>query len=342
MTALNLENIRVSYGDTLAVEDVSLRVEPGEVHALLGASGAGKTTILRAIAGFERVDSGRICMGTGCVDDGQRWTPPEQRNVGVVFQDYALFPHLSVARNVAFGMKQPSDEAVRELLERVGLPEAASKRPAMLSGGEQQRVALARALGQAPRLLLLDEPFAHLDPSRRDTLRDETLALVRRAEVATLLVTHDATDALASADVVHVVHEGRLEQSGDPRALYDAPANPVVARAVGPLQLLDADVEEGDVARTALGPVRLREAAARGSRGSVLLRPEWLALVGPDEARGVDARVTRRAFHGADAELELELTSGRTVKVRVRAWEAPEGDAVRVAVARPGVFYEGA
>lgn len=340
VSALTLENLRVRYDDFVAVDGVSLRVDAGEVHALLGASGAGKTSILRAVAGFERIESGTIDIAGARVDDGERWTPPEDRNVGVVFQDYALFPHLSVGRNIAFGMRHHTRAAVAELLERVGLPDARDKRPSMLSGGEQQRVALARALGQEPGLLLLDEPFAHLDPWRRESLRDETLRVVRRAGVATLLVTHDAADALSCADIVHVVDGGRVRQSGPPRDLYIEPVDVVVARAVGPVQLLPCVVDDKGLAQTLLGPVALRSPAKPGARGDVLVRPESLRVL-PSAARdGRRARVTRRAFRGADIELHVRVEGDVPLRVLLRAWDAPDDDNVRVEVAQPCVLLE--
>lgn len=329
MSALHLRDVRVAYGDVVAVDAASLVVERGEVHAILGASGAGKTSLLRAVAGFERVSAGVVSVGGRVVDDGASWHPPERRNVGVVFQDYALFPHMSVRANIAYGMRPRSDAAIDELLATVGLEGKGARRPAELSGGEQQRVALARALAQKPDLLLLDEPFAHLDPARREALRDETVAIVRRSGVAAIVVTHDADDALACADLVHVMHRTRVLQSGAPRSIYEAPVDATVARAVGPAQLVPC-TGDGERVETPLGTV----AVGSGAGAFVVLRPEYLELHGPGSDRGAPGRVVGRSFRGGDLELRVDV-AGFVVAVRVRPWEAPEQDEVRVAVGRP-------
>ena len=323
---VRLEGVGVSYGDHVACDDVSLRVEPGEIHAVVGASGSGKTTLLRAIAGFERVAEGRVSVAGEIVDDGSRYVPPERRGVGFVFQDYALFPHLSVGANVGYGMAARDPQRVNELLEWVGLPGAAGRRPSQLSGGEQQRVALARALAQQPTLLLLDEPFAHLDANRRDALRAETLALVRHANVAAILVTHDAADALAAADAVHVMNAARLLQSGPPSVVYRAPESLTVARALGPINVIDVRAHGPEFVTTDLG-----EVTVHGAPNRVGVRPEDLALC--TSADGVPATVTERAFLGR--ELLLTLTSGdTTAHALCRPWDAPEGDTVHVRIRR--------
>lgn len=325
MAALEVDNISVHYGAVQAVDRVTLRVQAGEVHAVLGASGAGKTTLMRAIAGFEPISDGRIRIH-GREVSGTVEVPPEKRGVGVVFQDYALFPHLTVAENVGYPLgRRPDAAVITSLLRQVGLDGMQTRRPSELSGGEQQRVALARALAQRPDLLLLDEPFAHLDPSRRAEIRAETLRVVRDAGVAAILVTHAAEDALSVADVVHVVHGGRLRQSAAPRAIYETPVDAIVARSVGPVQLVPCTVERG-VARTVLGEVPV----ASGEGDWLLVRPEAITLDAPD---GVPATVVRKAFQGADVDVTLRVGDVELV-AKTRPWLAPTSSEVRVQVTR--------
>lgn len=302
--ATSLDNVSIQYGKVTAVDGASLSVSPGEIHALLGASGAGKTSLLRAVAGFERVSSGRVHVA-GNIVDGGAWVPPEKRNVGVVFQDYALFPHLSVARNIAFGTPERDHKAKRitELLELVGLPGMGERLPRALSGGEQQRVALARALAQEPAILLLDEPFAHLDPSRRDTLRDETMRIVREAGLAAILVTHDAQDAMVAADVVHVMHDGAIRQSGAPRKIYEEPTTREVATALGPANFIG----RSELAASLLGPGN-----ADGAGGNVMIRPEWLEV----GESGVSCEVTALRFEGATQGISLQV-GGERLECRI-------------------------
>jgi iron(III) transport system ATP-binding protein len=310
--AAELTDVSVVYGEVTAVSDASFALRPGEVHALLGTSGAGKTTLLRAIAGFERISGGEVRVGARPVD-GPTWVPPEQRRVGVVFQDYALFPHLSVAKNIAFGIpgRDPNSTRVVELLKLVGLPEFGPRAPRELSGGEQQRVALARALAQDPAVLLLDEPFAHLDPSRREELRDATLRIVRAAGVAALLVTHDAADAMVAADKIHVMSEGRIAQSGTPRDVYRQPTSRTTALALGPANFLPGSPQSDGSVHSALGPVRSDSAA----KGELMVRPEWIQI----GKGGETAVIESVRFLGSYDEVVL-----RVGEVTVTA-AAPEG-----------------
>ena len=316
--AAELINVSVAYGEVAAVTDASFELRPGEVHALLGTSGAGKTTLLRAIAGFERISGGELRVGARPVD-GPAWVPPERRRVGVVFQDYALFPHLSVAKNIAFGIsgRDPNSARVSELLELVGLPAFGPRSPRELSGGEQQRVALARALAQDPAVLLLDEPFAHLDPSRRDDLRDATLRVVRAAGVATLLVTHDAADAMIAAETIHVMSEGRIAQSGTPRDVYRQPTSRSTALALGAASFLPITRGTDGSCHSALGPVQCED-AAEGEQ--LMVRPEWIRV----GEGGATAVVQSVRFLGAYDEVVLRIAD-----VAVTA-AVPEGLAVGV------------
>lgn len=311
----------VHYGDTVAVQGATLELRPAEVHALLGTSGVGKTTLLRAIAGFERISAGALSVG-GVAVDGPEWVPPERRRVGVVFQDYALFPHLSVAQNVAFGTatRDASAQRVMELLALVGLPELGHRSPRELSGGEQQRVALARALAQDPSVLLLDEPFAHLDPGRRDELRDATLRVVRSTGVAALLVTHDASDAMIASDVIHVMSEGRIAQSGAPREVYRRPTSHTVATALGAANFLPATKVDDDTVRCALGTV----ACGNAGQGTLMIRPERIVLDG----EGVAATVESVRFCGSHDEVTVRVDA-QSVTLWTNA-SVRAGDAVGV------------
>ena len=237
-----------SFGDLLAVDDVSFRLMPGEVLSILGASGCGKTTLLRIIAGFEGLDDGEVRLQAGLVSDSDHYVPPERRNVGMVFQEYALFPHLTVAENVAFGLhgmsKGEQRSRTQDALDLVRLNGYESRYPHELSGGQQQRVALARTLAPSPIAVLLDEPFSNLDAGMRLEVRQEVEAILRSKGVATIFVTHDREEAFAFADRVGVMSRGRLEQIDAPYALYQAPVSPEVARIVG-----DCDFLQGRGAR---------------------------------------------------------------------------------------------
>jgi iron(III) transport system ATP-binding protein len=274
------------YGTNEVLSGIDLTVAAGEVVCLLGPSGAGKTTVLRLVAGLEPVQAGEIAIDGRVVACRERSDPPERRKVGLVFQDAALFPHLTVAGNIAFGLRGRDRRArVAEWLARVGLAGFERRYPHTLSGGQQQRVALARALAPSPAVLLLDEPFAALDADRREQVREEALALLRAAGVATLLVTHDAEEAMAVGDRIALLADGRVLQIAPPRELYQAPVNQQAAAALGRVSVLPGVVADG-VLVSALGrwPVE------------ALLRPEWLRLA-PAEGDG-GWRVTAVRFQG--------------------------------------------
>lgn len=241
MSDLVLQSIGKSFGDSVAVEDLSFSAAPGEFISILGPSGCGKTTTLRMIAGFERPDAGRILM------DGRDMTevPPQSRNIGVVFQSYALFPHMTVFQNVAFGLEMRHfgraevRAFVASILSLVRLSELAGRYPNQLSGGEQQRVALARALAIRPRLLLLDEPLSNLDAKLRDDMREEIRRIQREVRITTIFVTHDQSEAFALADRVAVMHRGRIQQIADPMSIYQYPENATVSSFIGQSNVLD-------------------------------------------------------------------------------------------------------
>ncbi len=289
---------------------VNLSVPAGSLSAVLGLSGCGKTTLLRAIAGFERAQRGRIQLGARTLDDGHSYVPPERRGIGYVPQEGALFPNLSVQANVAFGLSRAErrTNVVQELLEMVGLLALARRFPHQLSGGEQQRVALARALARQPEVLLLDEPFSSLDASLRATVREEVSALLRRQGATTVLVTHDQEEALSLADSVAVLRDGVIVQQGTPAELYSRPLDARLASFLGAANLLEATFDDG-WAYTALGQLQLHPDRGRTSghtRGVVMVRAEQLRVSPSGEStEGLPGTVERCRYYGHDALLHI-------------------------------------
>ena len=280
MSALSIRRLAKRYGSAVALADFDLDVAPASRTAVVGPSGSGKTTLLRLIAGFETPDNGEIRLAGQLIADAETGAPPHRRNIGLVMQEGALFPHLSVAENIRFGIRDDREGKARvlALMDMVELDRAmADRAPHQLSGGQQQRVALARALARRPRLMLLDEPFSALDTGLREQLRQSTMQILAEAGVATLLVTHDRDEAMGFAAQLVILREGRLVQAGPPRQLYRAPADAATARFLGPAIILDAEIA-GDLARCSVGSVPLHQPAPGGS-GQVLLRPEQLRLV---------------------------------------------------------------
>ena len=281
--ALELEDLGHAYGEVTAVRSFSLSVAPGEVVCLLGPSGCGKTTVLRLAAGLERVQQGRATIAGRVVAEPGLHIPPEDRAVGLVFQDFALFPHLTVAENVAFGLggvpERERRDRMDEVLKRVGIGGLAKRYPHALSGGQQQRVALARALAPKPPLILLDEPFSGLDARLRDQVRDRTLHLLKRGGQATLLVTHDAEEAMFMADRIVVMHSGRNVQTDRPDRLYYRPANAFVAEFFSDVNRLSGRVT-GGVVETPFGSLAA-DALPNGTDAEILIRPEALKLSHP-------------------------------------------------------------
>ena len=296
---LELFDLRLRFGDTLAVDGVNLAVSAGEVVCLLGPSGCGKTTVLRIAAGLEVPERGTVLIASRTVTGDGVQLPPEERGVGLVFQDYALFPHLSVAENVTFGLRGGSSESrrarVREVLSALGMTDLAGRYPHTLSGGQQQRVALARALAPGPDVVLLDEPFSGLDARLRDKVRDRTLHALKESGAATLMVTHDAEEAMFMGDRIAVMRDGGIIQTGSPDELYGAPAQAYVAELFGEVNRLDAVVEGGSV-ETPFGRLPAH-GMADGAAARVLIRPEALKLSNPPgnpEARVIAARMLGR------------------------------------------------
>ncbi len=295
--------------DSPVIRDVSFCVYPGEVLTLVGPSGCGKTTTLRTIMGFEQADRGEVKHGDEVLQDGVHFVPPERRKIGFVFQDYALFPHLSVLANVMFGIRGVPKARKRaiatEVLWMIGLAGLEDRRPHDLSGGQQQRVALARAIAPGSRIVLLDEPFSSLDPDTRHTIRGEVRMLAERVKMAVVLVTHDQEEALSTADRLAVMRDGVIEQIGPPEFVYNHPANRFVAQFLGRTNLIECQAT-GKVGDTPLGKVEL----SREAEGVVVLslRPEHVELHPPIEGRPV-GKVIAREFKGHDMTYHVRLGS---------------------------------
>ncbi|KKL88078.1 hypothetical protein LCGC14_1928300, partial [marine sediment metagenome] len=276
MSTISLKGLARSYGDVRALDGVDLEVESGEICALLGPSGCGKTTPLRLIAGFELPDAGTVVVGGRALSGSGVFVPPERRRIGMVFQDYALFPHYDVGANVAYGLERDAAaERVTEVLELVGLNGVVHRYPHELSGGQQQRVALARALAPTPDVILLDEPFSNLDATLRVRVRQETREILLAADTTSLFVTHDQEEALSLADTVAVMHAGRIEQVGTPEEVYGRPATHWVAEF-----LLRADVIPGTASNGYVECELARLAIDPGFSGpaDVLIRPESVSI----------------------------------------------------------------
>ncbi len=318
--ALELESLELAYptpaGPQVVLGGLSLTLARGEIACLLGPSGCGKTTALRAIAGFLPLQAGRIWLMQREVGSARHQLPPERRNIGMVFQDYALFPHLDVAANVGFGLhrlaRRERQARVAEMLELVGLSAFARRAPHELSGGQQQRVALARALAPQPELLLMDEPFSNLDVTLRERLALEVRDLLKRTGTTAVIVTHDQHEAFAVADRIAVLSDGRLQQWGTPMDLYHRPANRFVAGFIGEGVLLPGVADGDGGVETELGRFRMEPGRAlpAGGRAALLVRPDDIQH---DDASGHRATVVAKAFRGAEFLYTLGLPSGRTL-----------------------------
>ncbi|RPF26127.1 ABC transporter ATP-binding protein [Georgenia muralis] len=347
MKRLQITGLRKSFGSTEVLRGIDLDVPSGALAAVLGPSGCGKTTLLRIIAGFEDADAGQVRIGNRVVATGRQGLPPERRRVAVVPQEGALFPHLTVAANVAFGMPRRQGarrrERVRELLALVGLADLGSRMPAELSGGQQQRVALARALAPDPDVVLLDEPFSALDAGLRASVREDVRDALHSSGATGVLVTHDQEEALSIADVVAVVRAGQVVQAAAPEQLYRAPADLDVATFVGEAVILPADVA-GGVATTALGRLPLlRGDQVSDGHGLVAVRPEQVHIVRSGRG-GVTAKVLGTTFYGHDASVRLSVcgADGADVPVLCRTQgPLPSEEEVGLVVAGPVSFFAG-
>ncbi|MDH5359923.1 MAG: ABC transporter ATP-binding protein [Gammaproteobacteria bacterium] len=313
---LDVSNINIAYGETTIIHDVSFSLNDGEIGCLLGPSGCGKTTVLRAIAGFEKLNDGKISIQHGVVSSRQLHVPPEQRRIGMVFQDFALFPHLNVADNIAFGIikmkKAARDKRVQELLQLVGLPGYGQQYPHQLSGGQQQRVAIARAMAPRPSLLLMDEPFSSLDVELREQLVPEIRDILRKEKITAILVTHDQFEAFSMADKIGVINQGRLEQLDSAYNLYHQPASRFVADFIGQGVMLKGTVLSDNQVETELGIIAgpVPTGCTKGCPVDLLVRPD--DIVHDDDAE-VTAEVIDKRFRGADFLYTLRLSSGGQV-----------------------------
>ena len=313
-SVLELRHVSCAYETGRpAVQEISFAAREGEILCLLGPSGCGKTTILRAIAGFEPVRSGQLFLSGQLVSSPDVMTPTENRRIGMVFQEYALFPHLRVQDNIAFGLQHlPRSERasrVQEMLRLTGLEGFERRYPHELSGGQQQRVALARALVQNPVVLLLDEPFSNLDPDMAGRMRQELHDLLRRTKTTTVLVTHDHDEAFAMADRIAVLNQGRLEQFDTPEMMYHMPATPFVADFVGQADFIPGTVSQGMV-HTELGEFPDTIECTDGTNVVVMIRPDDIHLVPTESAR---SQVISRQFHGSENLYTVSLPSGQIV-----------------------------
>jgi iron(III) transport system ATP-binding protein len=345
---IDVAGLRKSYGATEVLRGVDLSVGPGSITAVLGASGSGKTTLLRLIAGFDEADAGTISIAGRRVDDGRRTVSAQHRGVGYVPQDSALFPHLTVRANIAFGMPRRSRARLPELIALVGLTGYEKRYPHQLSGGQQQRVALARALATEPKVVLMDEPFGALDAALRDTVRSDVARILADSGTTVILVTHDQDEALSLADHVAFLDSGTVTAHGTPRELYDRPPTPQVAAAIGIANILDGEIV-GDRVRCAFGdlpapgaagrPVTAGESAAgHPATGhpataprpcQVLLRPESLDLRTTPDGGARPATVRQVRYHGHDTLIDLAVDAsgdadGLALTARITGRAAPQ------------------
>jgi len=312
MERLQVNQIDVSYGKTKVVKQVGFSLAEGQIGCLLGPSGCGKTTVLLTIAGFHKPTHGQIIINDIVVNDKRTFVPPEKRKVGMVFQDYALFPNMSVEENIRFGIdtltKAEQSSRVEELLTLVGLTQHAKSYPHQLSGGQQQRVALARAMAPKPSILLLDEPFSNLDVELREQLATEVRQILKKEKVTAILVTHDQHEAFAMADDICVMHQGEIQQQDTPVNLYQYPANQFVASFIGEGVLISGTITDDNRIQTGLGTMPFESSPAKEIE--VLVRPDHIHI---NQQAEVKAKILSRTFRGSSYLYELELESGAKV-----------------------------
>lgn len=320
-TSLEVTSLTVNLGGRKVLDDLSITIEAGTFTAILGPSGCGKTTLLRAIAGLVAPDSGTIRFGKQLVSVSSLVLPPHKRRIGYVPQEAALFPHLSVAQNIAFALdkenytKDRRRAIVNEMLDLIGLAHFGDRMPSQLSGGQQTRVALARALAIEPKIVLLDEPFSALDAALRNELREEVSTLLKKRETTTLMVTHDREEALVTADMIALMREGKIVQHGAPAEVYFAPATPYAAVSTGDALVLPAKRDGEKV----FHPLTAGVSSESSESGTIVIRPEEIA-VSLDSTRGQRAIVTKIEYYGHDAVIEFGLIESAylgTLKARI-------------------------
>jgi iron(III) transport system ATP-binding protein len=327
--ALQLENVSHFFGEHQVLNSVNLDVNQGSITALLGPSGGGKTTLLRIVAGFERPTHGAVRINGAVVADAHTWIPTRERGVAIVPQEGALFPHLSVSENIAFGLKKrrsiETQARVAAMLELVGLPDAANARPSDLSGGMQQRIALARALATDPALVLLDEPFSALDAGLREMLREQVVTILRRAGATAIWVTHDQDEALSTADSVAVLMNGRIAQLSEPTSVYRSPETHEVANFIGETVSISGVVASDlKTVNTRFGTSELIRSHSVGPV-TVLIRPEQFEIVGLDHSASfVVGNVVDTRYFGHDGTVDVRFPDGLLAKVRLHARLLPE------------------
>jgi iron(III) transport system ATP-binding protein len=313
VSAIVVQQAHKSYGSTRVLDGVDLDVPTGSITAVLGSSGSGKTTLLRSIAGFERLDSGRITIADKVVDDGRSVVHAQHRGIGYVPQDGGLFPHLRVRANIAFGLRRGDRDRVGELVRMLELDSLEDRYPHQLSGGQRQRVALARALAPRPAVVLLDEPFASLDAALRVSLRQYVARVLREVGATAIIVTHDRDEALTMADQIAVLRNGQIAGVGGPRSLYTAPPDEHVARFLGPVNLLPAKVVAGQLHCSV--PITHDALELDDGAYTLLLRPEHLTVVSTDEHDGAEALVTAVDYRGATSQLALSIEGAPVVEL---------------------------
>lgn len=335
--ALSCKHLHKQFEAHSAVASFNLDIAKGELLALIGPSGCGKTTVLRLIAGLESLDSGQIEIGGIEVANPSFSLAAEKRSAGMVFQDFSLFPHMSLSKNISFGlteMKGTFSSSSDDYLELVGLQGFGDRMPHELSGGEQQRGVLARALAAKPEILLLDEPFSNLDVNLRSQIREEVAQIIRSSQVTALLVTHDIEEAFSVADTIAVMIAGAVVQAGTAEALYSTPANEEIAHWLGAANFLEAYCD-GLSAHCDIGSVQLQRECH--GRRRIMLRPEWLALSPCPDG---NARIIRRTYYGHDQMLELELKSGPRLLVRaLSANSVQPGQEVSIIATNPAIPF---
>ncbi len=341
--ALELKSVGKSFGQTDVLSDIDLVVERGEIICLVGRSGCGKSTLLRIVAGVETPDSGKVCLNGAVVAEGAAFVEPEKRNIGFVFQDYALFPHLTVEQNVMFGLRSLTKSQARarasEMIEHVHLKELAKRYPHTLSGGEQQRVALARALAPRPGLLLMDEPFSNLDRGLRDNVREETLGLLRRLGTTAIMVTHDPEEALSAGDRVVLMQRGRIVQSGTGYEIHDSPRTRYAADFFCAFNRIEGRVRQGRV-ETPLGLLGDASSLPEGHAAVAYIRPNAISIREESAANeGIAGQVSSRVFLGEIEQLGIAVP-GLSADLRVRTMQRVPAriKAVRLGIDPDGVL----